>query len=69
MNKSEYINSHSPIFKNPEQYIKARVKILSDRRSFGIIPTDEEMEHLRTLNTQVQIDNAIISIIDRRWNK
>jgi hypothetical protein len=68
MANSEYINSHSPIFKNPEQYLKAKLKILTDPRSFGITPTEQEMEHLRTLKTQLQIDNAILSIIDRRWS-
>lgn len=65
--QSEYINSHSPIFKTPEQYLKAKLKILTDHRSFGIQPTEEELAHLSTLKTQVQIDNAILSIIDRRW--
>ena len=67
MAKPEYIDSHSPDFRNPEQYIKAKVKILSDPRGFNITPTDEEMAHLRTLKTQFQIDNAIMTIIDRRW--
>lgn len=65
---SEYINSHSPIFKNPRQYLEAKIKILTDHRSFGIKPTEQEMKHLRTLTTQTQIDNAILSIIDRRWS-
>ena len=67
--QNEYINSHSPIFKSPEQYIKAKLKILTDHRSFCITPTDEEIEHLYTLKTQLQIDNAIISIINRRWDE
>lgn len=65
---NEHACSHSPIFKNPEQYIEAKLKILTDPRAFGITPTDEEMEHLKTLKTQVAIDNAILSIINRRWD-
>jgi hypothetical protein len=66
--EGEYVASHSPIFRNPKQYIEAKLKILTDRRSFGIQPTDDEIAHLRTLKTQVQIDNAILSIIDRHWD-
>ena len=64
----EYVNtSHSPIFKNPKQYTEAKLKILSDPRGFGIQPTDEEIANIKTLKTQIQIDNAILSIIDRHW--
>lgn len=63
----DYINSHSPIFKTPEQYIQAKLNILTDHRSFGIHPTEEELAHLNTLTTQIQIDNAILSIIDHHW--
>lgn len=66
MAKPEYINSHAIVFKNPAQYLKAKLKVLTN--NFLITPTDEEMAHLRTLGTQTQIDNAIITIMDRRWN-
>lgn len=62
---NEYITSHSPQFNNPEQYLKAKLKILS--RDFRIEPTKEELEHLKTLKTEISIDNAILSIINRRW--
>lgn len=62
----EYITSHSPQFKEPEKYIKAKLKILS--RDFKIEPTKEELAHLNTLKTQISIDNAILGIINRRWN-
>lgn len=61
----EYICSHSPLFKTPEKYINAKLKILS--RDFCIDATKEEIEHLNTLTTQVAIDNAILGIINRRW--
>ena len=60
-------NSHSPIFKNPKQYVEAKLKILTDIRGFGIEPTKEELAHLHTLKTQVSIDNAILSIIEHHW--
>lgn len=60
-------NSHSPIFRNPAQYVEAKLDILMDPRGFGIKPTKEEIAHLKTLKTQVQIDNAILSIIDHHW--
>lgn len=61
-------NSHSPIFRNPAQYIEAKLDILTDTRGFGIQPTKEEIAHLNTLKTQVQIDNAILQIIDNHWS-
>ena len=61
-----YITSHSPIFKTPEQYVKAKLRIL--KRDFYIEATQEEITHLKTLTTQTSIDNAILSIINRRWD-
>lgn len=61
----DYITGHSPVFKNPEQYLKEKLKILS--RDFKITPTETELEHLRTLTTQISIDNAILSVIARHW--
>ena len=61
----EYITGHSPTFKNPAQYLKVKLKILS--RDFKITPTETELEHLRTLTTQISIDNAILSVIARHW--
>jgi hypothetical protein len=63
--ESAYINSHSPRFTTPEKYLKAKLRILN--RDFCVHPTEEEIAHLNTLKTQIHIDNAIISIIDRRW--
>jgi hypothetical protein len=52
---------------NPEMYLKGKLKILMDHRGFGIKPTESELQHLRTLKTQVAIDNAILKIINDRW--
>lgn len=65
MSYDPYINSHSPIFKTPEQYIEQKLKIL--KRDFRITATETELEHLNTLTTQIQIDNAILTIIARHW--
>lgn len=62
----EYITSHSPQWTTPEKYLKSKLKILS--RDFRIEPTKEELAHLNTLKTQISIDNAILSIINRRWD-
>ncbi len=61
-----YVSSHTPTFRTPDKYIKAKLKIL--KRDFCIDATEEEIEHLNTLTTQIQIDNAILSIIARRWD-
>lgn len=66
MSYDPYINSHSPIFKTPEQYIKAKLKIWE--RDFCIKPTETELEHINTLKTQIEIDNAFQSLITRRWD-
>ena len=62
----DYICSYSPKFTNPAQYLKAKLKILS--RDFKITPTETELEHLRTLTTEIGIDNAILSIINHHWS-
>lgn len=54
-------------FDNPEKYIKKKLKML--KRDMYIEPSWKEIEHLRTLKTQVAIDNAIRSIISRHWEK
>ena len=63
--QSEYITSHSPIWTTPEKYIKAKLKIL--KRDFCIYATEEEVAHIKTLTTQIAIDNAILGIINNRW--
>lgn len=62
----DYINSHSPLFTTPEKYLKTKLKVLI--RDFCIYPTEEELAHLKTLKTQVTIDNAILGIINNRWD-
>lgn len=63
--QDDYINSHSPQFTTPQQYLKAKLKILS--RDFHITPTETELTHLRTLTTEISIDNAILSVIAHHW--
>jgi hypothetical protein len=53
---------------NASKYLEGKLKILMDSRGFGIIPTEREMDHLKTLKTQSEIDRAIITIINNRWN-
>jgi hypothetical protein len=62
----EYITGHSPQWTTPEKYTKAKLKIL--KRDFYIEPTEAELEHINTLTTQIAIDNAILGIINRRWD-
>lgn len=62
----EYITGYSPIFKTPEKYVEAKLKIL--RRDFCIEATEEEVAHLNTLETEIAIDNAILSIINHHWD-
>ena len=49
----------------PSKYLRAKLKILKD---FLITPTESEIKHLQSLKTQSEIDNAILTIINNRWN-
>ena len=66
MYDDNYISGHSPVFKTPDKYIEAKLKILG--RDFRINATEEELAHLSTLKTQIAIDNAILSIIAHHWD-
>ena len=57
--------AHCPVFKTPKQYAEEKIKILE--KDFYINPTDAEKLHLKTLKTQIAIDNAVLSIINRYW--
>ena len=46
-------------------YLKHRVKLLE--RDFKISPKKDEIDHLRSLKNESQIDAAIRRIIDERW--
>ena len=52
-------------FENPKQYVKAKLHML--KHEMFIQPTDEELDHLRSLKTQGDIDRAVKTIIDRAW--
>lgn len=52
-------------FENPEQYIKAKLRMLQD--DMYIRPTEEEIKHLYSLKTEGDINNAVHSIIDHHW--
>ena len=56
-----------PTFTNPTQYVEVKLEML--RGDMYINPTKEEIEHLYTLTSRCDIDNAVHSIIDRHWDK
>lgn len=61
--------TYNPTWKgNAQKYLEGKLKILTDPRAFGITPTEREMEHLKSLTTQAAIDNAILGIINSRWD-
>lgn len=66
MYQDPYVPSHSPMWSTPEKYIPQKLRILTE--DFCIHPTEEEIAHLYTLKTQIAIDNAILGIINRRWD-
>ena len=56
-----------PDFKNPKQYVKEKLRILRD--DMCIHPTVLEVDHLKSLKTEGDIDRAVHTIIERHWSK
>lgn len=54
-------------FETPEKYINERLLIL--KRDFLIEPTEEELDHLGTLKTEMAIDAAIRKIYESHWDE
>ena len=60
-----YKLSHAPQFKNAEQYIKAKLRMLV--KDFCIYPTETEIKHLYELTTESEINLAVRQIITNHW--
>lgn len=56
---------HAPKFKNAEQYIQAKLKMLV--KDFCIRPTETEIKHLYELATESEINRAVRQIINDHW--
>ena len=56
---------HAPLFKNAEQFIQAKLKMLMD--DFCIYPTETEIKHLHELATESEINRAVRQIINDHW--
>ena len=53
-------------YENPAQYVEFKLEML--RKEMYIEPTEEEIEHLMSLDSELRIDNAVRSIIERHWS-
>ena len=62
-----FLPSSVPKFENAETFVNDKIKML--KRDFRIHPTEEEIAHLRELETEGDINRAVASIIDRHWNE
>lgn len=60
-----YHLSHAPQFKNAEQFIQAKLKMLVN--DFRITPTETEIKHLCSLATESEINCAVRQIINDHW--
>lgn len=60
-----YKLNHAPKFKNAEQYIQAKLKMLV--HDFRIHPTETEIKHLYGLATEREINCAVRQIINNHW--
>jgi hypothetical protein len=52
-------------FITPRQYADVKIKML--QKDMYIKPSEEEIAHLYSLETQHDIDRAVASIVDRHW--
>lgn len=57
--------SYIPKFENPNQFIEAKIKML--RKEFRIKLTNDEINHLYELKTEVDINAAVKTIINNHW--
>ena len=74
-----YKLSHAPKFKNAEQYVEAKLKMLTDPRGFCIKVTETESNHLYELAREMEskhfdkftmeskINRAVRQIINNHW--
>lgn len=60
-----YKLSHAPTFKNTEQFLQAKLKMLV--QDFCIHPTETEIKHLYELTTEREINCAVRQIINDHW--
>ena len=60
-----YKLSHAPQFKNANQYIQAKLRMLED--DFCIHPTETEIKHLYEFSTESEINRAVRQIINDYW--
>ena len=64
--QSQYIESaRMPKNASIKTYRKHKIKILS--RDFCIRLTDEEIERINNLETEIAIDQCCLGIINKRW--
>lgn len=62
-----FLPSSVPKFTDAEKFVEEKIKML--KRDFRVHPTIEEIEHLKSLTTEGDINRAVASIIDRHWNE
>lgn len=63
--ESDFTPSYIPKFENPKQFADEKIKIL--RKEFHIRLTAKELAHLRSLQTEVEINAAVRTILNNHW--
>ena len=61
-----YRKSWDAPFETPEQWVDLKLEMLM--QDFCIMPTEKDIEYLRSLKTEADINIAVRGIIDRAWN-
>jgi hypothetical protein len=63
--RRQYTKNAIQEYVNPTQYVEFKLKML--REEMYINPTEEEVAHLMELKSELAIDRAVHTIIDRHW--
>ena len=59
-----FVVSYIPKFKNPDDYVDAKIDLLNQ---LCIYPTEDEIAYMRQFKTEISINNAYRAIINKYW--
>ena len=63
--EGEFSPAYIPKFETPEQFVAEKIEMLG--KEFKIILTDDEIEHLSSLKTEIDINAAVRTILNNHW--
>jgi hypothetical protein len=63
--EADFSPAYIPKFETPEQFIEEKLAMLGE--DFKLTLTDEEINHLSSLKTEVDINAAVRTILNNHW--